>query len=110
MGAGSTGNESLTVIDNKDEQRYEVHDDGEVAVLTYERHGKRIFFVHTGVPPALEGRGIAGLLARTALENARAEALEVVPLCPYVAAYIRRHREYLPLVSAEHQARLLAEK
>lgn len=110
MEVGSTGKEPLTVIDNKDEQQYELHADGEVAVLTYERHGKRIFFLHTGVPPALEGQGIASLLARTALDNARAEALEVVPLCPYVAAYIRRHREYLPLVSAEHQARLLAEK
>jgi uncharacterized protein len=110
MGAENTGNDPLTVTDNKDEQQYEIHADGEVAVLTYERHGKRIFFLHTGVPPALEGHGIAGLLAHTALEDARAEGLEVIPLCPYMAAYIRRHHEYLPLVSAAHQARLLADE
>lgn len=101
-------NEPLTVNDNKAEQRYETHADGEVAVLTYERHGKRITFLHTGVPPALEGRGIAAMLARTALEDAQADGLEVVPLCPYVAAYIRRHQEYLPLVAEAYRARLLA--
>lgn len=104
----STENEPLTVMDNTDEQRYEVHVEGEVAVLTYERHGKHITFLHTGVPPALEGRGIAGMLAHTALEAARADGLEVIPLCPYVAAYIRRHHEYLPLVAEAYRARLLA--
>lgn len=104
------GNEQngLAVIDNKDEQQYEVHTEGKVAVLTYERHGKRVFFLHTEVPPALEGHGIAGTLARAALEDARREGMEVVPLCPYVAAYIRRHREYLPLVEERHRDQLLA--
>ena len=98
---------ALTVIDNTAEGQYEVHVGGEVAVLTYERRGKRITFFHTGVPPTLEGHGIAGLLARTALEAARADGLEVVPLCPYVSAYIRRHQEYLPLVSKAYHAQLL---
>ena len=48
------------------------------------------------------------MLARHALEAARADGLEVVPRCSYVAAYIRRHREYLPLVNSAEQARLLA--
>lgn len=95
------------VIDNTAEHQYEVHTEGEVAILTYERSSNRIIFFHTEVPPALEGRGIAGTLARTALEAARADGLEVVPLCPYVAAYIKRHQEYLPLVSESHRARLL---
>ncbi len=67
------------VVDNKAENQYEAHVEGEVAVLTYQRQDKRIVFLHTRVPPALEGRGIAGMLARTALEAARADGLEVVP-------------------------------
>jgi uncharacterized protein len=104
------GNESdqISVIDNEAEHQYEAHVDGEVAVLTYERRGNHITFFHTGVPPALEGRGIAGMLARTALEAARADGLEVIPLCPYVVAYLKRHQEYLPLVSAPYRAQLLA--
>jgi hypothetical protein len=46
------------------------------------------------------------MLARAALDTARADGLEVVPLCPYVAAYIRRHQEYLPLVSQPYQAKV----
>jgi len=99
-------NEPISVIDNEAENQYEVHAEGEVAVLTYQRQGRRITFFHTGVPPALERRGIAGTLARTALEAARADGLEVVPLCPYVAAYIRRHQEYLPLVSPPYRKKL----
>ena len=102
----SSENEQYSVIDNTAENQYEVHAEGEVAILTYQRQGKRITFYHTEVPPALEGRGIAGKLARAALEAARADGLEVVPLCPYVAAYIRRHQEYLPLVSKPYQAKI----
>ncbi len=104
---GSKQNQ-YSVVDNEAEQQYEVHADGEVAVLTYERRGDHITFFHTGVPPALEGRGIAGMLARTALEAARTAGLEVIPLCPYVAAYIRRHQEYLPLVREAYRASVLA--
>lgn len=100
--------EQLTVRDNVAEQQYEVHQNGQVAVLQYERMGGRIILIHTEVPPALEGHGIAAMLARHALEAARADGLEVVPRCSYVAAYIRRHREYLPLVNSAEQARLLA--
>ena len=102
----SSENEQVSVIDNEAESQYEVHAEGEVAILTYQRQGKRITFYHTGVPPALEGRGIASMLARAALEAARADGLEVVPLCPYVAAYIQRHQEYLPLVSLPYRKKL----
>ena len=104
----SSENEQYSVIDNAAENEYEVHAEGEVAILTYQRQGKRITFYHTEVPPTLEGRGIAGMMARAALEAARADGLEVVPLCPYVAAYIRRHQEYLPLVSPPYRAKLAA--
>lgn len=103
----SSEHASYEVIDNKATERYEVHAEGHTAILTYKRRGNRITLVHTEVPPPLEGRGIAGMLARTALEAARADGLDVVPLCPYVAAYIRRHQEYLPLVSPPYRAKLI---
>jgi hypothetical protein len=81
--------------------------DEQFAVLTYKQQAGRIVFLHTGVPPALEGRGIASQLASFALEEARAQHLTVVPRCPFVASYIRRHREYLSLLTEAEQARLL---
>lgn len=71
---------------------------GQVAVLEYARGADRITLIHTGVPEALEGHGIAGRLAKTALDEARVQGLAVIPRCRYVAAYIRRHPEYAELV------------
>jgi len=45
------------------------------------------------------GQGLAGKMAKTALEYARNNGLDVVPNCPFVRAYIRRHSEYRELVS-----------
>ncbi len=78
--------DKVTVRDNEAEERYEAAIDGHVARLEYERTGDRIELIHTEVPVELEGHGIAAKLARTALEDARAKRLAVVPLCPYVAS------------------------
>jgi hypothetical protein len=103
----NTTDPASLVANNRDEHRYEVKMDEQFAVLTYMQQAGRIVFLHTGVPPALEGRGIASQLASFALEEARAQHLTVVPRCPFVASYIRRHREYLSLLTEAEQARLL---
>ncbi len=98
--------DGIAVSNNEAAQRYEARIDGQRALIQYERHGDRMIVLHTEVPAALEGQGIASTLARTALEDARARRLTVVPLCPFVSEYIRRHPEYLSLVDAAHRARL----
>ena len=90
---------SIAVENNEAAQRFEVHVDCLLSLLMYERRGDRIVFTHTEVPAALESRGIASVLARTALDDARARQLQVVPLCPFVRGYIERHPEYRALVS-----------
>ena len=51
---------------------------------------------------SLDARRIArdqeSRLAAAALEDARREDLDVVPLCPFIAHYIERHPEYEQLV------------
>jgi predicted GNAT family acetyltransferase len=89
------------VTNNHKESRFETTVDGEVAVAEYHQEGNRITFTHTLVPEALEGRGLAGTIVKAALDHARAENLEVVPQCAYVASYIKRHPEYQDLVRAE---------
>ncbi len=88
-----------TVQNNEAEQQFEVRVDGLLAVLVYERYDDRIVFLHTEVPATLEGRGIGSVLARSALEDARARQLWVVPRCPFVRSYIERHPEYRTLVT-----------
>lgn len=49
---------------------------------------------HTGVPPALEGRGIAGALMERAIDEAREMGLRIHPVCSYVVAAFRRHPDW----------------
>ena len=98
--------DNLDILNNENAQRFEVQADGSTAVLTYQRMGRSLILNHIEVPTALEGRGIASHLARTALELARMEHLEVVPVCPYIAGYLRKHPEYHDLVSEKNLKRL----
>jgi predicted GNAT family acetyltransferase len=100
--------DSWQVQNNIAASRFEVEVDGLLAVIVYVHSGETITFTHTQVPPALEGHGLAGSMAHAALEYAKMQDLVVVPLCPFVASYIRRHQEYLPLVHPEHHTRVTA--
>jgi predicted GNAT family acetyltransferase len=102
----NSNREDVDVVNNEAAQRYEAYVDGRLAVITYQRRGDRIIFIHTEVPEALEGHGIAGTMARVALDEARARGLKVIPRCPFVAGYIRRHPEYADLVPPDERERL----
>ena len=86
------------VEQDAESSRFAVRADGHLAVLEYQLFKDKIVFTHTEVPRELEGRGVGSSLARTGLEWARAHELRVVPICPFVAAYIARHPEYADLV------------
>jgi uncharacterized protein len=78
--------------------RFEITSGESVAVLDYSLSGRTITFVHTGVPPEMEGRGYGSQLARAGLEYAKREQLTVVPQCPFIRTYIERHPEYEELL------------
>ena len=90
--------QDLTIQNNEAKHRFETHIGEQTAVLEYTLATGLIVYNHTEVPPDLEGQGIASQLAKTALAYAKEHDLQIMPLCPYVAAYIRRHPEYKPLV------------
>ena len=96
----------LTVTNNEPAERFEMLLDGLRAVLTYRRFPGSIVFLHAEVPPSLEGQGLAGKLTSFALDFARANHLRVVPRCPFVSSFIRKHAEYQDLVSAEDLQKL----
>jgi predicted GNAT family acetyltransferase len=87
------------VIDNRARHRFELEVDGETAFAEYRREGTNIVFAHTIVPEALAGRGIGSRLVHDALEEVRGEGLKVVPLCPFVDAYIGKHPETQDLLA-----------
>lgn len=99
--SNESNRESLNyeLIDNTEQKRFEIHIDGHIAFEDYEffttsQGEKGIEYKHTEVPKELSGRGIAGYLVKSILDDAAAKGLRVKPTCPYVNSYIDKHPEY----------------
>ena len=80
-----------SVADNREASQFELVVDGQTAVLTYERTPTSLVLVHTEVPPPLRGRDFGEALVKAAIDAARAEGLQIVAVCPFVKAYLRKH-------------------
>jgi predicted GNAT family acetyltransferase len=84
------------VTDNREAHQFELTVDGQTAVLIYERRPHALALVHTEVPPALRGRGLATRLAEAAVNAARTEGLQVIAICPFVRAFLRKQHRSNP--------------
>ena len=100
--------DKLVITNNETAGLFEARLDDRTAIVKYRRAGNKLIFIHTEVPPEFEGHGIAARLTQAALDFARSGHLRVVPFCPYVANYIRRHSEYHDLLSDEDRQELLS--
>ncbi len=90
----------LTIQHNIATSRFEAQVEGGVAECTYRLQGEVMNMVHTEVPRASEGHGVAAALVQAALAYARARGHKVRPSCSYVRAYMRRHPDTLDLLEA----------
>src|SRR5215469_8350266 len=92
------------VTDNEAESRFEVHVGAERAgLIQYQRKGNELSISHTEVDEKFQGMGLAGILARAALDQARARGESVLPFCPYVRSWIGKHPDYVDLVPADRR-------
>ena len=87
-----------TLVDNAAEKRYELDLGDDMALIEYVLGRGLIVLTHTEVPEQYEGQGIGKELVQAVLEDIRTKEIKVVPQCPFVAAYIRRHPEWMDLV------------
>ena len=87
-----------TLVDNAAEKRYEFHILDHVPRIEYIKVPGKIFLTHTEVPKPLEGKGIGSAIIKAALEDIKKQDLVLVPLCPFVAGYIKKHPEWKDLV------------
>ena len=94
-----------SVADNPAASRYELRVDGQLAgFINYHIRDETISLIHTEVNPGFQGGGLAGRLAGYALDDARKRQLAVLPFCPYVLSWIKRHPEYADLVPQDRRA------
>jgi predicted GNAT family acetyltransferase len=91
--------QAATVRDNDAAHRYELLvEDDVVGELIYRARDDVVTLIHTEIAPQYEGHGLGEQLVAHALDDIRARGLEIVPVCPFVGAYLRRHPEYEDLV------------
>ena len=90
--------QSYELILNEDKKRYEFRFGDQLAILEFIRTRDKIYLTHTEVPPALSGKGIGSALIKAVLEEVKRLGLTLVPLCPFVALYLKRNPEWKSLV------------
>jgi uncharacterized protein len=94
----------IEVVDDVEQQQFEARVEGVVVgKAVYETRDGMVWFTHTEVDPSMQGQGVANVLARVALDDVRASGRTIVPLCPFISAYIRRHPAYVDLVDEDHR-------
>jgi predicted GNAT family acetyltransferase len=90
---------NVDVTKNLERRRYETEVNGYTAFIEYIKAKNAIYLTHTEVPVQLEGNGVGTALVKEVLKGLMEEGARIAPLCPFVAAYIKENREWVPMVA-----------
>lgn len=90
--------QSLELVRNAEKERFEMHVDNQLAVIEYKQSPTAIYLTHTEVPLQLEGKGVASAIIEKALAYIQQANMKLVPLCPFVAGYLKRHPEWNTII------------
>lgn len=80
-----------TITDNKAAKRFELVEEGHTAYADYRIDGTMLYINYVFSPPELRGKGTAGRLMEGIVETAKADNLEIYPICGYAASWLKRH-------------------
>ncbi|QNL48084.1 N-acetyltransferase [Olivibacter sp. SDN3] len=95
--------ENIPLNKNDENHRFELQVDGHTAFIDYgERNGKA-WLIHTESPPELAGRGVATALIAKTLTWLKDNSYTLIPLCPLVVAFIKRHPDWLTIVDEAYR-------
>ncbi len=89
----------MEIQKNLEKRRYETQIGDQTAFIEYIKAKDAIYLTHTEVPPSLEGKGIGKQLVAKVLETLMVNEELVAPLCPFVAAYIKRNPEWKEILA-----------
>jgi predicted GNAT family acetyltransferase len=93
--------EDIKLKVNETANRFELALDEGTAFIEYKLSDQKLFLIHTEVPQELEGKGVGGAIVLKALQYAKENGYEIVPLCPFVQSWLERHKEWKAIVSAD---------
>ena len=94
----------LQVVDVPERRRFEARLGARLAGFSqYRQVDGTIELLHTEVDPDFEGKGIGSKLAAAVLADVTGRELRVIVRCPFIAAYVRRHRADYPGIELERE-------
>lgn len=85
---------NLPLVRNDETNQFELEVDGYTAFIEFKQRDERIWLIHTESPPELEGRGVATALVEKTLKYIESNGYKLIPWCPFVVAYLKRHPEW----------------
>lgn len=88
----------MDVVENVEQNRFELTLDGGTALVAYRRDGERLVLVHTEVPQQFVGQGVGSRLAKGVFELLRASGRKAVVRCEFLKGWIAKHPDYNDVV------------
>lgn len=92
---------NIPLVKNKATNRFEIALNNSIAFIDYKETANQIALVHTEVPKAISGRGVASALVEKTLQHIKKSGKKILPYCSYVFAYIQKHNEWAASVAID---------
>jgi predicted GNAT family acetyltransferase len=93
--------EEKTLKVNDTLHHLELDVDGTVAFIDFKLAHEKLFLIHTEVPPELKGKGAGTAIVEKALQFAKKNNYKIVPICPFVQSYLKKHQEWNDIVAPD---------
>jgi hypothetical protein len=88
----------IPLVKNEELHQFEITVDGHKAFIVYKERPHIITLIHTETAPELEGKGAATAVIEKTLVYIEENNYKLIPFCPLVFAYIKRHPEWKRIV------------
>lgn len=85
---------NLPLVKNTEDKRFELKVGDYTAFIDYKEHDGKIWLIHTESPEELQGKGAATAVIEKTLSYIEDNGYKLIPLCPLVAAYLKKHPEW----------------
>ncbi|WP_317046723.1 GNAT family N-acetyltransferase [Spirosoma pollinicola] len=93
------------IKNNTHRHQFELDTDGKLSIVVYQKvDDETLALTHTEVDPSLEGHGVGSKLVEGVLQYIEQHDLKIVPLCPFVSVYLKRHPDWQRVVSTGYNA------
>lgn len=93
--------EDIPLVKNVEKKRFEIEVNGSYAFINFGEFGNQVALVHTEAETALAGTGAAGAVVEKTLHYLEDNNMQLLPFCPFVFAYIKKHPEWKRIVSTK---------